>query len=104
MTDKEIFFIRMRDLVAGEAMDEIEMLCAPGYAEELDDGEVHTEYVKQAGLPRLHRLLARYPSQGRPWPWHAQAISEGKYPLNNLPEGVRELARKLYYGNTEKED
>lgn len=32
-----------------------------------------------------------------PWPWHTEAISQGKYPLDKLPEHVRELARELYY-------
>lgn len=31
------------------------------------------------------------------WHWHAEAISKGEYPLEQLPEHVRELARELYY-------
>jgi len=99
MSDKEIFFRRMKRLrEESNNMDEVEQLSAVGWAAGLDDQEVHEEYIKNAGLESLHLLLAGYPiDQKDSWPYHAKAISEGKYPLNNLPEGVRELARTLYY-------
>ncbi|MCE9501858.1 MAG: hypothetical protein K8R21_15360 [Leptospira sp.] len=31
------------------------------------------------------------------WPWHVDEISRGVYPLEKLPEHVRDLAKKLYY-------
>ena len=33
-----------------------------------------------------------------PWWWHALAIASGDFPLDKLPEHVRETARELYYG------
>jgi len=37
------------------------------------------------------------PTAEEPWWYHAQAIARGVYPLEKLPEHVREPARKLYY-------
>jgi len=38
------------------------------------------------------------------WWWRAQDIARGEYPLERLPEHVRELARELYYGGDRKPD
>lgn len=32
------------------------------------------------------------------WVYHAQSIYDGKYPLEKLPDHVREFAKELYYG------
>jgi predicted nucleotide-binding protein (sugar kinase/HSP70/actin superfamily) len=37
------------------------------------------------------------PTSEEPWWCHARAIARGEYPLQKLPEHVREPARKLYY-------
>ena len=58
--------------------------------------------VKYIG-EELERTLI-YPTSASFWWWHAQAISRGEYPLEKLPEHVRELALKLYYGGDRKPD
>ena len=55
----------------------------------------YLETVRYVG-EELERTVI-YPTSEASWWWHAQAISRGKYPLDKLPEHVRELARELYY-------
>lgn len=31
------------------------------------------------------------------WRWHAHEVATGKYPLEKLPDHVRDLAKTLYY-------
>lgn len=99
ITDKERFFRRFNELIKDPSeMDEVEQISAVYLVTELEDPSVDETFVENAGNEHLLSLLAGYPIDTKEeWPWHAKAISEGKYPLNNLPEGVRELARTLYY-------
>jgi len=88
----------------------------------LEEGEGYVDYYEFLG-PIIHS--SRYPDQfpeldrkivqcakalapnfaredyatldKEPWPWHTEAISQGKFPLEKLPEHVRELAKELYY-------
>ena len=60
----------------------------------------YLEVVKYIG-EELERTQI-YPTSASSWWWHAQAIARGEYPLEKLPEHVRELARELYYGGGRK--
>jgi len=44
------------------------------------------------------------PTAEEPWWCHARAICRGEYPLEKLPEHVREPARKLYYDKPSPEE
>jgi hypothetical protein len=35
--------------------------------------------------------------EGDAWYWHIASIVKGEYPLDKLPEHVREVAKELYY-------
>lgn len=38
-----------------------------------------------------------YPRTDSTWRWYGEEILEGEYPLENLPEHVRDIAKELYY-------
>ncbi|MBE7440777.1 MAG: hypothetical protein HS115_20205 [Spirochaetales bacterium] len=96
---KSIFFKRFNELISDPSgMDEVERISTVDLVANLSDQKASETYIENVSNEHLLALLAGYPITDEDrWPWHAKAISEGKYPLNNLPEGVRELARTLYY-------
>lgn len=58
--------------------------------------EIDIEFVK--GIKHFLDFINIYEAfPDSHWVEHAQSIYEGKYPLEKLPEHVRELAKELYY-------
>lgn len=66
--------------------------------DELQDNELDQVLVSNLELVFLDNgdgyLFAK---KGDSWRWHGEDILEGTYPLENLPDHVRELAEELYY-------
>ena len=69
--------------------------------DELNDKEIDVILIKNMRGLRKNLCGGTYDDS-----WRAQTydISEGSYPLENLPEHVREIARELYYDRNSKTD
>jgi hypothetical protein len=52
------------------------------------------EMVLTEGISANYGYVAKYGSE---WPFHLPEIQAGRYPLERLPEHLRELAEELYY-------
>lgn len=59
--------------------------------------ELEKSLVRSAHLLGKYFGFSEITLDGKPWPWHIVQISQGKFPLEKLPEHVRELAKDLYY-------
>ena len=61
--------------------------------------EIDSEIIRQAGaLGNFIFDEGHYDDEMKDhWVWNPGMIARGKYPLEKLPDHVREIARKLYY-------
>lgn len=81
-----------REWECGEVSAIIDFLeTLDGYSQEADQ-----LYIKN--LDQFIYVISGYEDIKPHWVHQAKPIFEGKYPLEKLPEHVRELAKELYYG------
>ncbi len=64
--------------------------------DEKQDKEADIFLVKNAGEFIKYDLDA-YPDETDSWRWYYYEIAAGAWPLEKLPDHVRDLAKKLYY-------
>lgn len=58
---------------------------------------LHEEYIRN--LQYIYPIIEKnfHITEEMEWPYHAKSIYYGKYPLEKLPNHLRNLAQKLYY-------
>lgn len=67
--------------------------------EEINDIECDQLYVQKARevVHQLGKSVREYYKEEDGWHWQIHGIADGTFPLEKLPEHVRELAKELYY-------
>ncbi|MCB1178780.1 MAG: hypothetical protein KDK36_14440 [Leptospiraceae bacterium] len=59
--------------------------------------KLHEEYIRNLSfvIPYIEKMYTL--TDELEWPYHADSIFQGKYPLEKLPNHIRNLTKKLYY-------
>jgi hypothetical protein len=74
--------------------DEVEMVVLKNRMQRNLDPKNDREFIKKAKAISLFDDRAVVIDH---WAYHSKEISEGAYPLELLPEHIRDLAKNLYY-------
>lgn len=83
-----------RQVMTHDVFEMIELIVETS---EFQVANLHEEYIRN--LQYIYPIIEKnfHITEEMEWPYHAKSIFDGKYPLEKLPNHLRNLAKKLYY-------
>lgn len=96
MTNESIKHILTEKRIGFVEFDEVEDALLE--MDELNNEDLDIVLIRNIELAFLKNGDGQiYPLKSSTWRWYGEDIFEGEYPLENLPEHVRSIAKELYY-------